>query len=590
MMMKQRLILLLLVALPALAWADEIDGINYSLSQGNGSYNKAQATVNSRSNKYSGDIVIPDTVRRSSSSGGSWWGNWGSWWGGSTSSNTTYYVTAIADNAFSNCTSLNSVTIPSTMAKIGNNAFSGCSSLQHVYSNMLYPPSLGTGVFTNVPESCVLHIPIGTLAVYKKAGWTPQSIGFSIVEEGALEESFCLENEVNHQFIQNIVYPDDDYTFTKITDYTTKFTPYRKDLPAPVCLIPPTVEGGQELVMEVYTKGQLVRTDRYPVESKLLQIWNLTPQTYYTYKLYVVDDNSTQTLIKEGNFKTEGQVRMLNIGYIYNFRDIGGWKLPNGKHIKYGQVFRTGELEMSNQFTITEEGKTELLDILGVSVEIDFGDYPGSPVKNYVELYEDDNTYQIKQYVLFAKESKVQNKNCFAKLVESLRAGKKVIFHCNYGADRTGSFAFMLEGLLGVSESDLAKEYEMTSYTYDGRYRTCADNDNDQYEHAYRKLINHVKTTYEGGTFNEKIENMALDFGISQQDIDDFRTLMIENDRGNVNGDGQLDAQDASLVLQSIANKIPPVKGGDMNDDGQVDAQDASLILQRVANGSKHEP
>jgi len=26
------------------------------------------------------------------------------------------------------------------------------------------------------------------------------------------------------------------------------------------------------------------------------------------------------------------------------------------------------------------------------------------------------------------------------------------------------------------------------------------------------------------------------------------------------------------------------VEGGDVNDDGQVDAQDASLILQRVAN------
>ena len=162
-----------------------------------------------------------------------------------TSSNTTYYVSAIAADAFSGSSNLTAVTIPSTVMKIGNNAFSGCSSLKHIYCNMLYPQSLGTGVFSNVHTDCVLHIPIGTLAAYKKAGWTPQSIGIAIVEEGEAVENFCLENEVNHQFIQNTVYPDDDYTFTKITDYSTQYTSYRKDLPAPVCLIPPTVEGGQ---------------------------------------------------------------------------------------------------------------------------------------------------------------------------------------------------------------------------------------------------------------------------------------------------------------------------------------------------------
>lgn len=587
-MMKQRLILLLLIVLPALVHADEIDGINYSLSSGNGNNTKSQATVNSKSNKYSGIVEIPDTVKRTSSSGGGWWnwGNWGNWGGsgGSTSSSTTYYVTAIADNAFSNCTDLISVTIPSTMAKIGNSAFSGCTSLEHIYSNMLYPPTLGTNIFKSVPSTCVLHIPIGTLAVYKKAGWTPESIGFSIEEEGDLVENFCLENEVNHQFIQNTTYPDDDYSYTEISKYTKQFTPYRKDLPAPVSLIPPTVEGGKEIIVEVYAKGQLVRTDRYPVESKLLQIWNLTPQTFYTYKLYVVEANDTQTLIKTGNFKTEGQVRMLNIGYVYNCRDIGGWKLPNGKHIKYGLVFRTGELEIPNQFTITEEGKTELLDILGVSVELDFGDYLGSPVKGSLEHYEEDSTYQIQQYVRFLNNTPKQNKNCFAKLVQSLRDGKKVVFHCNYGADRTGSFAFMLEGLLGVSESDMAKDYEMTSYTYDGRYR---NGDTSEYEYYYKRLVNEIKTNntkYPGNTFSEKIESMARGFGISQQDIDDFRALMIENDRGDTNGDDRVDAQDASLVLQSAANKIPPVEGGDVNDDGQVDAQDASLILQRVAN------
>ena len=59
--------------------------------------------------------------------------------------------------------------------------------------------------------------------------------------------------------------------------------------------------------------------------------------------------------------------------------------------------------------------------------------------------------------------------------------------------------------------------------------------------------------------------------------------------KGDVNGDGEITAQDASLVLQLVAKKIASTDDGiayeaaDVNDDGDVTAQDASLILQYVA-------
>lgn len=58
---------------------------------------------------------------------------------------------------------------------------------------------------------------------------------------------------------------------------------------------------------------------------------------------------------------------------------------------------------------------------------------------------------------------------------------------------------------------------------------------------------------------------------------------------GDVNGDGYITAQDASLVLQLVAKKITSTTEGiiynvaDVNGDGEVTAQDASLILQHVA-------
>lgn len=517
-------------------FAEEANGINYSLTKNGDSYFPNTAAVSSKSGGYSGDVVIPEKEDVTSEEQ-----KWG--WQGMYNVTVTrnYKITSIAKDAFSGCSGLTSVTIPYTVIKVGDNAFANCSSLKHVYSNMLYPQSLGSGAFASVASDCVLHIPVGTLTAYRQAGWTKESTGITIVEEGEPQENYCLENPVTHNFVQNVVYPDDDYTFTRITDYISVPTTYRKDLPSPVRIIPPVVSSGKELVLETYADGQMVRSDRFVLESKVLEVWNLIPQKSYTYQLYVVNANDSRTKVSEGAFRTEGTERMLNIGYIYNFRDIGGWSLPGGKRIRYDRIFRTGELEISGRFKITDEGKNELLNVQNVGVEIDFGDYYGSPVQSNLEYVngardQDGSAYRIRQYLIAinntGSNTHEQLKNCFEKIVNSLRAGKKVIFHCNLGADRTGTLAFLLEGLLGASESDMAKDYEMTSYTYDGRYRyvdpTGISDDLYKRDHSYWKLVKYVKDNFPGDTFMDKMEQLALSFNISQTDIDAYRTLMTE--------------------------------------------------------------
>ena len=62
---------------------------------------------------------------------------------------------------------------------------------------------------------------------------------------------------------------------------------------------------------------------------------------------------------------------------------------------------------------------------------------------------------------------------------------------------------------------------------------------------------------------------------------------------GDVNGDGLITAQDASLVLQLVAGKLGRNDEGivsqaaDVNGDGLITAQDASLVLQFVAGKIK---
>ncbi len=98
----------------------EIDGIYYLL---NVTTKKATVTNSSSSNNglnpysnssYAGSIIIPNTIKYDGK---------------------TYTVTNIEGYAFSGCSGLTSITIPSSVTSIGNSAFSGCSGLTSVEIN-----------------------------------------------------------------------------------------------------------------------------------------------------------------------------------------------------------------------------------------------------------------------------------------------------------------------------------------------------------------------------------------------------------------------------------------------------------------------
>lgn len=114
MCMKKQLFSLALVMLP---WATglaatELGGIYYNLNIDEGT-----ASVTVSPDGYSGDIVIPETVKEDK---------------------VTYQVTSIEREAFANCTDVTTVVIGDNVVDIGFQAFKGCSGLTTV--------TIGTGV------------------------------------------------------------------------------------------------------------------------------------------------------------------------------------------------------------------------------------------------------------------------------------------------------------------------------------------------------------------------------------------------------------------------------------------------------------
>ena len=97
--------LAVLLSLPMLA--EEINGINYDLNA-----ETKQATVVAKSSgKYSGEVVIPESVEHEDAA---------------------YSVTSIGMDAFAYCSGLASVTIGNSVTSIGKYAFDGCSGLTSV--------------------------------------------------------------------------------------------------------------------------------------------------------------------------------------------------------------------------------------------------------------------------------------------------------------------------------------------------------------------------------------------------------------------------------------------------------------------------
>ena len=88
-------------------WAQtEIDGIYYNLDA-----DALTAVVTSGSQKYTGEITIPETV---------------------TSGDVTFTVTSIGDNALHYCSNLTSIVIPPSVTNIGERALNGCTNLESV--------------------------------------------------------------------------------------------------------------------------------------------------------------------------------------------------------------------------------------------------------------------------------------------------------------------------------------------------------------------------------------------------------------------------------------------------------------------------
>ncbi|MBR4351075.1 MAG: InlB B-repeat-containing protein [Bacilli bacterium] len=192
-------------------------------------------------------------------------------------------------------------------------------------------------------------------------------------------------------------------------------------------------------------------------------IYNLIPGEVYYWEL-----DSDPNI--HGYVRFTSERRILDGGDVRNLRDLGGLPVVdnNGNNIgklAYGRLYRGIRLSSSN--SVTE------LENLGINSQLDLreANSDSNKLSNYTRIEAQNYYVNPYNYDLNPNSTTLQEKNYYTMTrnavkyaMEEIVAGKNLYFHCRIGTDRTGTVAYVLEGLLGVPEEDRVEDYELSFF------------------------------------------------------------------------------------------------------------------------------
>ena len=229
-------------------------------------------------------------------------------------------------------------------------------------------------------------------------------------------------------------------------------------------------------------------------------------------------------------------------GRTKNIRDLGGWTARDGRRVKQGLVFR-GQGLNDNSVNGDEKGRNRLMvadveylaNTLGIKTDLDLrsgrevADMKRSPLGPGVKFIHHPSAAYAG---IFKGSQDNLSANGMKTMAENFRVfcdekNYPIYFHCIGGADRTGSLAYVLNGILGVDRHDLETDWESTFYP------TLPEMRKDYSGPAYWCGENHFNDGFSkygdaNTSWNDRIELYLLDCGVTKEEIAKFRSIMLE--------------------------------------------------------------
>ncbi|MBO4219916.1 MAG: tyrosine-protein phosphatase [Clostridia bacterium] len=283
-----------------------------------------------------------------------------------------------------------------------------------------------------------------------------------------------------------------------------------------VCTIPEPVRfeweaGDGSACFELSDREDFSRIVYRSADTGSFSAYNLFIGTQYWWR---VGDSEIRSFLTE-----DSAPRWIYADGTFNIRDIGGYVNVDGKRIRQGLLYRGNELDIEDDgMVISDIGRDTLLNHLGIRFDLDLrgtgmyssqGYGPLGPDVGYLEV---DSDYY---------EFLVQNKENVMTLLNVVSDPKNypIYCHCVVGADRTGSFFALLEGLLGIEYEDACRDYEMTTLCFPDSNRSRHD---DYWVQLFKKLEPF------GDSYRDRCYNHALWCGATPEQIETIRKIFIE--------------------------------------------------------------
>ena len=224
---------------------------------------------------------------------------------------------------------------------------------------------------------------------------------------------------------------------------------------------------------------------------------------------------------------------------VSNARDLGGLPGLDGRMVRKGRIYRSAGLNKNANYKgkdgkrlprsewkgpgetlVTPEAARHIVETLGVKIDLD--------LRNDAETFGMEASplgADVRWILLpssdYGKLAGERGRKAFAKGFRIFldEGNYPILFHCKGGADRTGTLACILNGLLGVEEDLLYLDWR---FTWTDSFKKPVP------EEAWGRLMA-VFAEYEGETLNERIEQFVLSCGIAPGEIETFRNMMLED-------------------------------------------------------------
>ena len=248
-------------------------------------------------------------------------------------------------------------------------------------------------------------------------------------------------------------------------------------------------------------------------------------------------DSKRVTQSSVGRFMTDAQPpRWIALeGRVSNVRDLGGWRTEDGRRVRQGMAFRgqglndnsvNGEVKGPNRLTVEDVGY--LTDQLGIKTDLDLrakyetADLTESPLGPSVRFILRSSMCYRTIFDEDGKRVMAENFRLFCR-----KENYPIYFHCIGGADRTGSLAYVLNGVLGVSRHDLETDWEETFYPRLPELRPGYSGDN-HWRRLQHLTDGFMKYGDAQSPWRRRIELYLLDCGITTEEIRRFCDIMTE--------------------------------------------------------------